>query len=400
MAEKIFRIIKNKAVLTIILALVIAGTALKIGVPPEEHSEKNIVNYAVKPGDTFSVVMEKFGFSAETMANILETAEDIYDFKKIKAGNLFRFISGEENIIEEIRYDIDEEKIVIIKNGENELSVVKEKILYEKEIITTGNTITSSLYVDASEIGVPPKTILDLAEIFAWDIDFIVDIREGDSFKIIYEKLSRDEIYVGPGKIIAARFENQDKEFLAFYFSASSTENQESGGQYYDTEGRALAREFLKSPLNYAYISSGFSYNRLNPVTRSSWGAHRAIDYKASIGTPVSVTGNGRVIYAGWGSQRGLYVHVDHGGVYRTLYAHLSNLARGVRTGGSVKQGQVIGYVGSTGLSTGPHLHYEMKKYGNYINPLLLKLPPGDPLPEDTKEEFGRLVEELLLLLN
>lgn len=400
MAEKLYRIIKNKAVLTIILALVIAGSALKIGIPPEEHSEKNIVNYTVKSGDTFSVVMEKFGFSIETMANILETAEDTYDFTKIKAGNLFQFISGEENIIDEIRYDIDEEKIVIIKNGENELSVVKEKILYEKEIITTGNTITSSLYVDASEVGVPPKTILDLAEIFAWDIDFIVDIREGDSFKIIYEKLSRDEIYVGPGKIIAARFENQDKEFLAFYFSASGTENQESGGQYYDTEGRALAREFLKSPLNYAYISSGFSYNRLNPVTRSSWGAHRAIDYKASIGTPVSVTGNGRVIYAGWGSQRGLYVHVDHGGVYRTLYAHLSNLARGVRTGGSVKQGQVIGYVGSTGLSTGPHLHYEMKKYGNYINPLLLKLPPGDPLPKDTKEEFGRLVEELLPLLN
>lgn len=382
---------RKTATFVVFFILVVAASAtikqLNVSLGAESENQGEVINYAVKPDDTFGSIMEKFGLG-DKAASIIDAASDIYNFKNIRVSNLFRF-SVSENGIDTITYDIDNKEKVVIQNSLENIEVTRANILYDRKEITAGNIITSSLYKDAKSVGVPDKVILNLAEIFAWDIDFVTNIRKGDSFSVAYDDLYRDGFYVGPGRINAARFENDGSEFWAFYFD----------GEYYDLEGKKLARQFLKSPLSYSRISSGFSYNRLDPVTRSSYGAHRAIDYAAPPGTPVSATGDGQVVHAGWGTGLGLYVQVDHGGVYSTIYAHLSGLAKGIRRGAQVKQSDVVGFVGSTGYATGPHLHYEMRKYGNRINPLTLDLPPGEPLPKEKMPAFLQTVEKYRPLL-
>lgn len=361
-------------------------------VQDSDEDNINIVNYAVRKGDTFSTVMEKFGFEGEEADRILDKSSDIYDLERLAAGNVFQFIFEEDKDeieIDEVRYDIDRESQIVISENGNGYDVSEKDIKYKREEKSAEGTINSSLFIDGRDAGLEDKTILEIAEIFAWDVDFAADIRKGDEFSIIYDDLYRGESYVGPGRIKAAKFINNEEEHYAFYF-----ENGDEDGKYYNSDGEALVRQFLKSPLTYSRITSGFSYNRLNPVTKSSYGAHRAIDYGASPGTPIFATGQGKVSYAGWGSGLGLYVKVSHGGVYDTVYAHMSGLASGVRSGVSVSQGQVIGYVGSTGYATGPHLHYEMRKYGQRINPLTHELPPGEPIKEEYEEEFNQMVEE------
>ena len=353
-----------------------------------------VVNYAVRQGDTFSTVMEKFGFSSEEVNQILYTASDIYDFTKISAGNIFQ-VSMIEGVVDEIRYDIDNTDQIIVKKYQTGFEIDQQEIEYERVQRSASGEVNRSLFLDALEAGLEDKTILELAEVFAWDVDFATDIREGDEFAVVYDDLYREGSYVGPGRIVAGKFINQGDEHYAFYF-----ENREVDGKYFDLEGDAVVRQFLKSPLSYARITSGFSYNRLNPVTKSNYGPHRAIDYGAPAGTLIYATGQGRVAYAGWGSGLGLYVKISHGGVYDTVYAHMSNLASSVYTGGSVSQGQVIGYVGSTGYATGSHLHYEMHKYGSYVNPLIEKLPPGDPIKEEYVDDFQEIIDQYKPLLD
>lgn len=357
-----------------------------VGVSAETNKTKT-VNYAVRKGDTFSTVLEEFGFTGEEANKILSQASDIYDFTNIAAGNVFQF-TLKNGSVDEVRYDIDNEDQVIIAPSEKGYDISKENIKYTRKQRTAEGTINSSLFIDGRESGLKDKTILEIAEIFAWDVDFAADIRKGDKFAVVYDDLYRNGSYVGPGRIRAAKFINDGEKHFAFYFK-----NGGEDGKYYDKEGRAVVRQFLKSPLTYARITSGFSYNRLNPVTRSSYGAHRAIDYGAPAGTPIYATGQGRVAYAGWGSGLGLYVKISHGGVYDTVYAHMSGLASGIRNGVSVSQGQVVGYVGSTGYSTGAHLHYEMRKYGRRVNPLTHELPPGEPIKDEYKEEFQDIVD-------
>lgn len=354
---------------------------------PDKNGDR-IVNYAVRKGDTFSDVMEKFNFTGEEANKILEKASDIYDFTNIAAGNVFQFKLGDKKV-EEVRYDIDNQSQVVISPNGGGYEINEENIKYKRKQLTAEGEVNSSLFLDGRKAGLDDKTILEIAEIFAWDVDFAADIRKGDEFSVVYDDLYREDSYVGPGRIKAAKFINKDEEHFAFYFK-----NGNETGKYFNLEGEAVVRQFLKSPLTYSRITSGFSYNRLNPVTRSSYGAHRAIDYGASPGTPIYSTGQGRVSYAGWGSGLGLYVKISHGGVYDTVYAHMSGLASGIRNGVSVSQGQVVGYVGSTGYATGPHLHYEMRKYGQRINPLTHELPPGEPIKEEHKDEFEEVVEE------
>lgn len=360
----------------------------------ETSNEDNadIVNYAVREGDTFSTVMEKFGFNGEEANEILDESSEIYNLTNIAAGNIFQFVfedDGDESQADEIRYDIDRENQIVILENRDGYEVSEKDIKYRKVEKSAEGEANSSLFVDGRRAGLQDKTILEIAEIFAWDVDFAADIRKGDSFSVIYDDLYRGETHIGPGRIKAAKFINKGEEHFAFYF-----ENGNEDGKYFNSEGEALVRQFLKSPLTYSRISSGFSYSRLNPVTRSDYGPHRAIDYAAPPGTPIYATGQGRISYAGWGSGLGLHVKISHGGVYDTVYAHMSSLAGGVRSGVSVSQGQVLGYVGSTGYATGPHLHYEMHKYGQRINPLTHELPPGEPIKEEHKEEFESLVEE------
>jgi murein DD-endopeptidase MepM/ murein hydrolase activator NlpD len=241
-----------------------------------------------------------------------------------------------------------------------------------------------------AEAGETPALAIRLADIFAWDIDFIRDIRVGDTFVAVVEKRSRDGQFVGYGRIEAAQFVNQGEAYHGFLFA-----DAQGNAQYFDEQGRSLRKAFLKAPLNFTRISSGFTLNRLHPVLGYR-RPHPAIAYAAPMGTPVKTVGDGVVLQRGWDKGGGNYIKIRHNGVYETVYMHLKGFAKGIANGARVRQGQVIGYVGSTGMSTGPHLDFRMKKNGTYINPRTIKSPPADPVARERMAEFMSHIQPLM----
>lgn len=347
-----------------------------------------LISRKVEKGQTFATLAESFGVDYEEMFEILGTAKNVYNLEKVVEGKEISMISDKQSgNLRKLVYQIDSESAAILSKNSSTLEWAAEKtaIPYETELSEIRGTIDSSLFLAITESGGDERIALALAEMFAWQIDFAADIRTGDSFRAIYEKRFLNGNYVAPGNILAARFTNDNKEFNGVYFTSSDGKNG-----YYDLDGLSLQKIFLKSPLSYKYISSGFSYNRLNPVTRSDWGPHRAIDYAAPAGTSVTSVGEGTVMSSGWNSDLGIAVFVRHNETYTTAYGHLSRTA--VKRGAKVKQGQIIGYVGATGLVTGPHLHYEIRKFGTRVNPLTLELPPGNPVAEKDRAEFQKTV--------
>lgn len=359
----------------------------------EDNGKVLAVNYTIESGETFSSIMKRSGISDSDIALILESAEEIYDFSRINAGHSLRIIFV-DGVFWGLEYDIDDQKVLMIEKLGDKFQIREEDIQYNIKQVVAGATIKTSLFEDALKVGIKEKTVLELVEIFAWDIDFAVDIQEGDSFKIVYEKKFRDSREVRPGRILAAHFENQGRVYWAFLYK-----EQDEGERYYDFEGQSLARQFLKSPLNYSYISSGFSYGRFHPILKKVL-PHLAIDYAASTGTPVVSTADGQVVYAGWKGGDGIVVEVKHNGIYSTQYGHLSSIAKGIKRGVSIKQGQIIGYVGFTGFATGPHLQYSMTKNGALVNPFNLKLPSsGESIKPELREDFNLIKEQFKNLL-
>ncbi len=352
-----------------------------------DTTNTNVVEYTIKPGDTFASAMGNLGIAYNEAEKIIRSSAAVYDFAQLHAGNLLK-VNFINTALAQVSYDINSSKSVVVEKVGGDFQAREDDIQYDVEQASASATITSSLFEDASRAGLEAKTIMELADVFSWDIDFATDIKEGDSFKIVYEKRSRDGKPADPGRILAAQFENDGKTFSAFFYN----------GKYYDAEGQSLARQFLKSPLNYSYISSGFSYNRLHPVLKVVL-PHRAIDYAAPAGTPIVATADGDVVYAGWKGEYGIYVGVKHNGAYSTQYAHLSSIAKGIKKGARVVQGQVVGYVGSTGISTGPHLQYSMTKDGTLINPLTLEPPRDASISAAEREDFNRMRDGLEKLI-
>jgi murein DD-endopeptidase MepM/ murein hydrolase activator NlpD len=239
---------------------------------------------------------------------------------------------------------------------------------------------------------IDPNLANELSEIYAWTIDFF-GIQKGDNFRVIYEKLFVEGEYVGLGQIIAAGFNHMGHDYNAFYFAPDST------GDFYDEEGGSMRRTFLKAPLRYRRISSGFSYSRMHPILKYR-RPHLGVDYAAPAGTPVQSIGDGVVVSAGYTKQGGYTIKVKHNGTYTTAYLHLQGFGKGIRQGVHVKQGQVIGYVGSTGLSTGPHLDFRFYRNGKAIDPLQVKAPPAKPVDTAYTEEYRHYADSLAVLLN
>jgi murein DD-endopeptidase MepM/ murein hydrolase activator NlpD len=267
----------------------------------------------------------------------------------------------------------------------------------EKEIITklkksTGK-ITTSLSEAVENLGVSPRVSIQLSEIYAWTIDFF-KIQKGDAFNVYYENNYIDGEYIGIGNILAAEFIHKDKSFYAFYYKANK-----NFGEYFDEEGRTLRKAFLKAPLDFYRISSRYSKNRKHPVT-GKWKGHFGTDYAAPRGTPIMSTANGTVQVAGRTRNNGNYVKIRHNGTYTTQYLHMSKIKPGIRKGVYVKQGETIGYVGSTGLATGPHVCYRFWKNGKQVDPYMQKLPPGDPIKESNKKEYFIVKDSLMNILN
>ena len=337
--------------------------------------QKKVAEYKIQSGDTFTSILGSFQIPYDQALAILNSSKEAFDFTKIQTGKVIKLIFINEAFAS-VEYPLTSETVVIVVKEDDSFKATTKPIPYQIQNVTANGTITDSLFVAAQNAGIEDKVTMEIADIFSSDIDFATDIRDGDSFSVVYEKRSLDGKDAGAGKVLAAKFINNDEAYTAFRYN----------DKFYDAEGNSIARQFLKSPLNYARISSGYSYKRENPVTKKVT-PHRAIDYAADTGTPVIATADGKVTTAGSKGGLGITVELKHGG-YLTQYAHLSSIAKGVKKGEDVVQGDVIGYVGSTGISTGPHLQYAMFEDGNPINPQTTNFPRGGSIPDSEKDSF------------
>ncbi len=337
----------------------------------------------IETGDTYGVVMGRANLVSGLVSKIYAASQPIYDLAKIKAGHKIELIYGyQDNEFKELVYKIDTEKELVVKLDEaGELTAQIRDIPYETKIVLKEGEISSSLYEAAMSQGIDERAVIALANTFQWTIDFAMDPRVGDTFKFIYEEKFLEGEYTRPGRVLAGKYVNDGKPFYLFYFNDGA---KQVG--YYDENGNSVQKMFLKAPVEFKYISSGFTTGLRYVEAFNVSTGHRAIDYAAPTGTPIRSVGDGTITFAGWNGSYGYMVSVRHNGTYSTNYAHMSRMA--IKKGDKVKQGQIIGYVGSTGFSTGPHLHYEMVKNGVKINPLTEVLPPGEPLSSDVKDKF------------
>lgn len=360
---------------------------------PKDHPEqieseitpkKNMTSHVIEEGDIPADIFVKYGkLSANEITALLAASEGVYDFTNLKIDKHIDFIFNENEKIEKIIYYPTSERMVVAEaDGENFI-VKKEDIPYSVEEKMVIVDIDEFLYKDALDAGLTENSILEVADIFSFDVDFTTEIREGDELKIIYQKRTLNGEDAPDGKVLAAKFTNDGNLYFAYYFEEGED------GSHYDSDGKELVRQFLRAPLSYRRISSGYTGARLHPITKRV-SAHYQIDYVAPTGTPVVSTARGTVTSAGWAGGWGNMVRLRHDNGYTTHYGHLSGYGKGIKTGASVSQGQVVGYVGSTGWSTGAHLDYGMKLNGSPVNPMSLKLPKGKPLEGVLLENFKK----------
>jgi len=264
----------------------------------------------------------------------------------------------------------------------------------ETRVNHASGLIESSLFLDGQRAGLSDGLIMELANIFGWDIDFALELRAGDEFRVVFEEHYLDGEKLRDGPILAAEFTNRGETFRAIRYA---TPDGEVG--YYDDEGRSKRRAFIRTPIKFARVSSRFNPRRWHPVLKK-WRSHKGVDYAAPTGTPIRASGDGKVIYRGTKGGYGRTVILQHAGKYTTLYAHMSKYAKKARKGSRVKQGQIIGYVGKSGLASGPHLHYEFRVNGVHKDPLRVKLPKSLALPESEIGPFKQAAKPLLAQLD
>lgn len=371
--------------------------------PTEEKEEKNnMIACIIAEGDIPAEVFSRHGsYDANDTAALITAAEDVFDLTHLKIGQPMRFYfdeQGEKAV--RMEYDCNTEKMIIAERDGDTFHVHEENIAYVVSEEVARGTIDNFFYADALEAGLSEPTVLEVGDIFSFSIDFTTEIREGDEFDFVYEKRTRDGNEAPDGRILGAKFVNDGTTHYAYYFKPRDNDEnpEENIGGYYDGDGHVLERQFLKAPLSYRAITSGFTGARMHPITRKV-SAHYQIDYAAPTGTPVVASARGTVASAGWEGGWGNMIRLTHDNGYTTHYGHLSGYAKGISSGSHVDQGQVIGYVGSTGWSTGPHLDYGMKLNGSPINPVTLVQPKGAPLAPEDMEAFNAMKEKYVTVL-
>lgn len=360
-----------------------------------EISDRQIL-IEIKTGSTFGELMSQAGIDPLLTNNIYSSALEKCDLAQIRVGH-FLEISFDKNSDEfkQLKYKIDSEDELVVNYNkiEDTCSVELVAIDYEIKVVTKKGSVLSSMYVAALENDIDERAIIEFANAFQWSVDFAMDPRVGDTFKIIYEERYLDGEYIMPGKILAGQYINDGQKYEVYYF-----EEDEDNTGYFDADGNSVQKMFLKAPVAFKYISSGYTTGLRYVEAFNVSTGHRAIDYAANYGTPIRAVGDGTITMASWNGSYGNMVKMRHNGTYSTNYGHMSKFA--VEKGDKVKQGDVIGYVGSTGFSTGPHVHFEMVKDGVKINPLLEVLPPGQAISDDNKERFFSAIKEYQIELD
>ncbi|RRJ83548.1 peptidase M23 [Aestuariirhabdus litorea] len=362
---------------------------IRTSVAPQESLRWDSVK--IRPGSTLSTIFRQQGLSPSLLHTLVTSSEQGKLLNRVSPGQKIEFLQSQDGAINKIRYVRNRlESVVFTRSGEG---------FSAEEITLTPNArqtfaeaeINHSLFVAAQNAGMSENVTMKLANIFGWDIDFALDIRKGDSFRVIYEENFLEGEKISDGEIVAAQFINQGQVYTAVRYTDSKGRTD-----YYSPDGRSMRKAFLRSPVDFARISSRFNLSRKHPVLNKI-RAHKGVDYAATTGTPIRAAGDGKVIHATLKGGYGKTVIIQHGQRYSTLYAHLSKYGRGIRSGKQVKQGQIIGYVGATGLATGPHLHYEFRENGVHVNPMTVKLPSAQPIP---KQELAAFQSETQLLLS
>lgn len=366
------------------------GEICEFGIPIGNY---DVVEGTVGNGEFFSSLLSRLGVSAEKAYSLTESSKGVFDLRKIRVGNEYHafYTKSDDPELDYLIYDIDRREYVKFTMKDT----VKTEI-HQREVHTVLNyakvTINTSLWVDVKNSGAPILLALKLADVYAWTIDFF-GLQRGDSFETVYETLYCGDELLSVETIHYASFVHSGKAYEAFYYQTGKESNT-----YWNEKGESMRKAFLKAPLSFSRISSGYG-TRVHPVTRKVH-QHTGVDYAAPKGTPVMSIGDGTVVFAGRKGNEGNMVKIKHNSVYTTAYLHLSKFGKGIKSGVRVSQGQIIGYVGSTGRSTGPHLDFRIWKNGSPVNPLKVSSPPAVPISKDQMEDFERVKYEAVSMKN
>ena len=344
----------------------------------------------IQRGDTLGSLLARLQIDDEQAANYLRSARHVRALYQLIPGRTVRAVTTDEGELISLRYlNGDGTELMVQRRGED-FFAREQPLVTEQRLLMSSGEVHTSLFSATDAAGLSDGIAVQLAEIFSSEIDFHRDLRPGDHFAVVFEAFYSNGEFVRTGRIVAAEFVNAGRAYRAIYFQDAA-----GRGGYYTPDGRNLRKSFLRSPLEFSRISSGFSLSRFHPILQR-WRAHMGIDYAASTGTHVKATADGYVQFAGHQGGYGMLIVLRHMSGYSTAYGHLSGFAKGLRVGQHVSQGDVIGYVGSTGLATGPHLHYEFRVNGMHQNPLKLAVPQGPAITAQLKASFEERVGPLL----
>jgi murein DD-endopeptidase MepM/ murein hydrolase activator NlpD len=350
--------------------------------PPDTTTEFSgaVVDLLVERGDTLDVLFRRNGLSLADLAAMADLPEAGEHLRRLIPGDEIR-VSHADGRVLSLSRELNEIDVLSITRNDLGFAATTERRDIDLRTVGAHGVIQTSLFEAGTSAGMADAVTMDMAYIFQWDVDFIQDVRVGDSFTVVYEERWRDGVKLGDGDIIAAEFVNQGKLYRAARYL-------DAGGRsdYYTPEGRSVRKAFIRAPVEFTRISSNFNPRRRHPVLNTI-RAHRGVDYAAPTGTPVIAAGDGKVTFRGVEGGYGNAVILQHGSNITTLYGHLSRFGR-QRVGARVKQGDVIGYVGQSGLATGPHLHYEYRVGGTHKNPRTVELPAADPVPAEYRDDF------------
>jgi len=334
-------------------------------------------------GDSLYSCLSERGVSPGEILTLKKLLDPLFDTRKCYPGDSYEIIASTSGVLEGFNYYSGPLDIYgVRKSASGELTAFHQKIPLKKRILGLVGAIETSLYEAMIQLGQSPELTMRFADIFAWQVDFLTEPRPGDTFKLTWEKFYKEGEEFSDGTILAAQYLGEGGSYTAILF-----EDPEGNKDYYTIEGESLRKEFLRSPLNYRRITSYFSYRRFHPILKY-YRPHLGIDYASPLGTPVASIGDGVVTYVGCKSDYGRFVKVRHQNGYYSSYGHLSRYGKEIRRGVKVKQGQVVGYVGASGLATGPHLDFRVVRNGKFVNFLKIQIPPAESVKDKYRREF------------
>ncbi len=368
-----------------------AGTPEAQAPAPRSGSVRSVT---VRRGDSLFLIFRRLDVPASDLALLLDSNEHAATLRRLQPGQTLEIGQSPDGHLVSLSAVLDETRTLRAREAGGRFDVTIDHVPLERREQHASAAIENALFLAGQRAGLSDRVIMQLVEIFGWDVDFALDVRAGDRFAVVYEGLYKDGSKVRDGDILAAEFVNRGRTLRAVRYTF-----EDGRSEYFSPDGLSMRKAFLRTPVNFSRISSRFSRGRMHPVLQRM-RAHKGVDYAAPTGTPVKAAGDGRVVFAGRKGGYGKTVILQHGGTYTTLYGHMSRLHRRSRSGNRVQQGQIIGYVGSTGLATGPHLHYEFRVRGVHKDPLRVKLPAALPIDERLRPEFLRVSAPLVATLD